>query len=55
MEVGILEHDKHSIPFVKLIPRNRNHEYFDTIIYAHGNSSDMSDGLKFMERMSLIY
>jgi len=25
MEVGILEHDKHSIPFVKLIPRNRNH------------------------------
>lgn len=52
--MGILEQDKHSIPFVKLIPRNRK-VYHDTIVYAHGNSSDMSDGLKFMERMALIY
>jgi hypothetical protein len=55
MEVGIIEHGQHSIPFVKLIPRNSKHSYFDTIVYAHGNSSDMSDGLRFMERMALIY
>ena len=55
MEVGILDSGKHSIPYVKLTPRNRKIQYFDTIVYAHGNSSDLSDGLMFMERMSLKY
>jgi hypothetical protein len=55
MQLGILSCGKHSIPFVKLTPRNIKNEYFDTIVYAHGNSSDLSDALLFMERMALIY
>lgn len=27
----------------------------DTIIYAHGNSSDMSDALKYVERIATKY
>jgi hypothetical protein len=58
--VEILEYDNHSIPVVKLTPRPSKiyvqpNKCMDTIVYAHGNSSDMADGLKFVEKMALKY
>lgn len=48
MKICILEYLNHSIPVVKLTPRTSKLIDIDTIVYAHGNSSDLADGLRFV-------
>ena len=50
MTVKIIEKANHSVPVMVLTPTK--HQPRHTIIYSHGNASDMSDSLWFMERVS---
>lgn len=54
MSICILELVNLSVPVIKLTPLRVSDNY-DTIVYAHGNSSDLYDGLRFMERMAYKY
>lgn len=40
------------MPIARLIPKTRNNNC--TIVYAHGNASDMTDSLAFVEMLSQL-
>ena len=47
-----METSSHSVPIVRLTPQ---HVAFQTtIVYAHGNASDMADSLVFIEYLSQL-
>ena len=49
----MLEVGSHSVPVVRLVPTDlKEDETLPTIIYAHGNSSDMGDSLYFVSKMA---
>lgn len=52
IETTILETSNHSVPICRLIPKNATNS--KVIIYAHGNASDMSDSLAFVEKMASL-
>lgn len=51
-KVHIIEEDKSSIPLVHLKLRDRS-KYQGTIIYSHGNSSDMYHSLYFINKFAV--
>lgn len=51
-EVEILQDSSHSVPVIKITPPNIAYPF--TIVYAHGNSSDLYDSLLFVERMTKV-
>lgn len=53
-EVAVLDSDSHSIPLVLLSLTNRAH-YLATLIYSHGNSSDLSQSLTFVSAMAQLH
>lgn len=52
MKTTILETSGNSVPVLRLTPMQKNNH--STIVYAHGNSSDMSDSLNFVEMLSQL-
>ena len=52
-QVEVLEQNGHSVPVCKLTPSVR--EFTTTVIYAHGNSSDLYDSLAFIEKMMRVF
>jgi fermentation-respiration switch protein FrsA (DUF1100 family) len=52
-EVAIIEKEGHSVPVVRLFPiRMEEGERLPCIVYAHGNSSDLGDSLRFIHAMT---
>lgn len=47
VKTTILETSGNSVPVIKLTPLDKN--ITTTVVYAHGNASDLADSLSFVE------